>query len=135
MCLHLRVQYYIRNGRQIADEKVRSLFCADLKNRVLSSRCYEQEGRYFQLAAYALQADLGDWKEEVEPYFSPQDYFPPWILARRGCDYVVQHTPELHKELRGMSAHESSLLFIEEACSLSDVPLTFYSMSKVGAQT
>ncbi|XP_060746183.1 FERM domain-containing protein 6 [Tachysurus vachellii] len=128
--LHLRVQYYMRNGRHIVDEKVRSLYCADLKNRVLSSLCYEQEGLYFQLAAYALQADLGDWKEGVEPYFTPQDYFPSWILLRRGCDYVVQHTPELHRELRGMSAHDASLRYIEEACSLCDVPFTFYSMSK-----
>ncbi|KAB5555606.1 hypothetical protein PHYPO_G00036100 [Pangasianodon hypophthalmus] len=130
LVLYLRVQYYIRNGRQIVDKKVCSLYCADLKNRVLSSQCYGQEGVYFQLAAYALQADLGDWKEGVEPYFTPQDYFPPWILKRRGCDYVVQHTPDLHRELRGMSAHDASLLFIEEACSLNDVPLTFYSMSK-----
>ncbi|XP_017338132.1 FERM domain-containing protein 1 isoform X1 [Ictalurus punctatus] len=133
--LYLRVEYYIRNGRQIIDGKVRSLYCADLKNRVLSSQCYGQEGLYFQLAAYALQADLGDWKEGMKPYFTPQDYFPPWvghyvILARRGCDFVVQHTPDLHRELRGMSTHDASLLFIEEACGLSDVPLTFYSMSK-----
>ncbi|KAF4085044.1 hypothetical protein AMELA_G00112860 [Ameiurus melas] len=128
--LYLRVQYYIRHGRQIVDGKVRSLYCADLKNRVLSSQCYGQEGLYFQLAAYALQADLGDWIEGMKCYFTPQDYFPPWILARRGCDYVVQHTPDLHRELRGMSKHDASLLFIEEACSLSDVPLTFYSMSK-----
>ncbi|XP_026996425.2 FERM domain-containing protein 6 [Tachysurus fulvidraco] len=128
--LHLRVQYYVRNGRHIVDEKVCSLYCADLKNRVLSSLCYEQEGLYFQLAAYALQAEMGDWKEEVKPYFTPQDYFPSWILLRRGCDYVVQHTPELHRELRGMSAHDASLLYIEEACSLCDVPCTFYSMSK-----
>ncbi|XP_060795927.1 FERM domain-containing protein 6 [Neoarius graeffei] len=135
MVLHLRVQYYVRNGRQIVDEKVRNLYCAELKNRVLNSQCYGQEGLFFQLAAYALQADLGDWKEGVEPYFTPQDYFPHWvghnvILERRGCDYVVQHTPDLHKELRGMSAHDASLLFIKEACSLSDVPFTFYSMRK-----
>ncbi|KAI5623313.1 FERM domain-containing protein 6-like, partial [Silurus asotus] len=133
--LYLRIQYYIRNIHQIVDEKVCSLYCADLKNKVLSSQCFEQEGLYFQLAAYALQADLGDWKEGVEPYFSPQDYFPTWILIRRGCDYVVQHTPDLHRELKGMSAHDASLLFIDEAYSLSDVPLTFYSMSKVRAQT
>ncbi|XP_046709282.1 FERM domain-containing protein 6 isoform X2 [Silurus meridionalis] len=116
--LYLRIQYYIRNIHQIVDENVCSLYCADLKNKVLSSQCYEQEGLYFQLAAYALQADLGDWKEGVGPYFSPQDYFPTW------------HTPDLHRELKGMSAHDASLLFIDEAYILSDVPLTFYSMSK-----
>ncbi|TSK14760.1 Glycerol-3-phosphate acyltransferase 1, mitochondrial [Bagarius yarrelli] len=130
LVLHLRVQYYVRNAQQFLDQKVCTLYCADLKNRVLSSQCYEQEGLYFQLAAYALQADLGDWNEGVETYFTPKDYFPPWILKRRGCDYVLQHTPKLHRELEGMSAHDASLLFIEEACSLSDVPVTFYSMSK-----
>lgn len=56
-------------------------------------------------------------------------------MIRRGCDYVVQHTPDLHRELSGMSAYKASLLFIEEACNLSDVPLIFYSMRKVRAQT
>lgn len=70
----------------IRDEKVLSLYCADLKNRVLGSQCYWQEGLYFQLAAYALQADVGDWKDGVEPYFAPQDYFPPWV-----GHYVVEY--------------------------------------------
>ncbi|XP_076855433.1 FERM domain-containing protein 6 isoform X2 [Brachyhypopomus gauderio] len=128
--LHLRVQYYIENGRHIADKAACGLYYADLKGGVVRSWCYAQEGRFFQLAAYALQADLGDWREGEGSYFSPLDYFPPWLVSGRGCDYVLQHTPGLHRELIGMDAHTAALLFIQEAYSLSDVPLTFYNMSK-----
>ncbi|XP_066519241.1 FERM domain-containing protein 6 [Hoplias malabaricus] len=128
--LHLRVQYFVGNGRLIQEEKVLGLYYADLKNRVLTSQCYDQEGLYFQLIAYALQADLGDWTEGKEHYFSPCDYFPPWILAKRGSDYVVQHTPVLHKELLGMCVHDAVLLFIQEASRINDIPINFYSMSK-----
>ncbi|XP_026882030.2 FERM domain-containing protein 6 isoform X2 [Electrophorus electricus] len=128
--LHLKVQYYIRNGQLITDETARSLYYADLKGNVLSSQCCDQEGSFFQLAAYALQAELGDWSKGKGSYFSPHDYFPPWIVSRWGSQYVLQHTPGLHRELTGMSARDAALLFIQEACSLSDVPLTFYSMSK-----
>ncbi|XP_049321100.1 FERM domain-containing protein 6 [Astyanax mexicanus] len=128
--LHLKVQYYIRDGRLITEEKVRSLYYADLKGRVLCSQCSGQEGQYFQLAAYALQADLGDWTEREESYFKPHDYFPPWILTKLGCDYVLQHTPVLHRELLGMCVYDAVLLFIQEACRISDVPVVFYHMSK-----
>ncbi|XP_036428578.1 FERM domain-containing protein 6 isoform X1 [Colossoma macropomum] len=128
--LHLKVQYYVGNGRLIEEEKVRSLYYAELKGQVLRSRCYWQEGLYFQLAAYALQADLGDWREGQGSYFSPHDYFPPWILTKRGHDYVVQHIPALHRELRGVCVCDAVLLFIQEACKMSDVPVIFYTMNK-----
>ncbi|XP_037399865.1 FERM domain-containing protein 6 isoform X1 [Pygocentrus nattereri] len=134
--LYLKVQYYVGNVRLIEEETVRSLYYAELKEQVLRSQCYWQEGLYFQLAAYALQADLGDWREGQGSYFSPHDYFPPWvgcslhILTKRGRDYVVQHTPALHRELRGVRVCDAVLLFIQEACKMSDVPVIFYTMSK-----
>lgn len=55
-----------------------------MRERVLRSECRQQEEVYFQLAGYALQADLGDHPltredAEVTPYFEPKQYFPPWV--------------------------------------------------------
>lgn len=57
----------------------RKLYYAELKGRFLKSECFEQEGMYFQLAAFALQADLGDCEEQNFAYFSPQGFFPFWV--------------------------------------------------------
>jgi len=61
------------------NNEARQLYYAELKGRVLRSECFEQEGLYFQLAAYALQADLGDYEEPNFAYFSPQSFFPFWV--------------------------------------------------------
>ncbi|XP_059214741.1 FERM domain-containing protein 6 [Centropristis striata] len=133
--LCLKVQYYIENGRLICERKARHLYYSDLRERVLRSECRQQEEVYFQLAGYALQADLGDHplpREDMEatPYFEPKEYFPPWIVAKRGVKYLLCHGPKVHQELWGMSARDAVLLFIRESSRLEDVPVTYYRLQK-----
>lgn len=135
LLLCLKVQYYVENGRFICERKARHLYYSDLRERVLRSECRQQEEVYFQLAGYALQADLGDHplsKEgsEVTPYFEPKEYFPPWIVAKRGVSYLLCHGPKVHQELWGMSTRDAILLFIRESCQLEDVPVTYYRLQK-----
>ncbi|KAM9345349.1 FERM domain-containing protein 6 isoform 2-T2 [Symphorus nematophorus] len=135
LVLCLKVQYYIENGRLICERKARHLYYSDLRERVLRSECRQQEEVYFQLAGYALQADLGDHpppREDMEtaPYFEPKQYFPPWIMAKRGVNYLLCHGPKVHQELWGMSTRDAILLFIRESCRLEDVPVTFYKLQK-----
>lgn len=135
LVLCLKVQYYIENGRLICERKARHLYYSDLRERVLRSECRQQEEVYFQLAGYALQADLGDHplpnKDMRDThYFEPKNYFPPWIIAKRGVDYLLCHGPKVHQELWGMSSRDAILLFIRESCRLEDVPVTFYKLQK-----
>ncbi|XP_061766388.1 FERM domain-containing protein 6 isoform X3 [Nerophis ophidion] len=135
LVLCLKVQYYVENGRLISERKARHLYYSDLCERVLRSECRQQEEVYFQLAGYAMQADLGDHQlpkegEESAPYFEPKEYFPPWIIAKRGLDYLLCHGPKVHQDLWGMSARDAVLLFIRESCRLEDVPVTFYRLQK-----
>ncbi|XP_047459940.1 FERM domain-containing protein 6 isoform X2 [Mugil cephalus] len=135
LLLCLKVQYYVENGRLLCERKARRLYYSDLRERVLRSECRQQEEVYFQLAGYALQADLGDHPlpsegMEVTPYFEPKEYFPPWIIAKRGVNYLLCHGPKVHQELWGMSSRDATLLFIRESCQLEDVPVTFYRLQK-----
>ncbi|XP_077439042.1 FERM domain-containing protein 6 isoform X2 [Vanacampus margaritifer] len=131
----IKVQYYVENGRLISERKARHLYYSDLRERVLRSECRQQEEVYFQLAGYAMQADLGDHQlpkegEDSAPYFEPKEYFPPWIIAKRGLNYLLCHGPKVHQDLWGMSARDAILLFIRESCRLEDVPVTFYRLQK-----
>ncbi|XP_030603917.1 FERM domain-containing protein 6 [Archocentrus centrarchus] len=135
LILCLKVQYYVENGRLICERKARHLYYSDLRERVLRSECRQQEEVYFQLAGYALQADLGDHPVpergmKVAPYFEPKEYFPPWIIAKRGVKYLLCHGPKVHQELWGMSTRDAVLHFIKESCQLEDVPVTFYRLLK-----
>ncbi|XP_061546670.1 FERM domain-containing protein 6 isoform X1 [Phycodurus eques] len=135
LVLCVKVQYYVENGRLISERKARHLYYSDLRERVLRSECRQQEEVYFQLAGYAMQADLGDHQllregEESSPYFQPKEYFPPWIIAKRGLNYLLCHGPKVHQDLWGMSARDAILLFIRESCRLEDVPVRFYRLQK-----
>ncbi|KAF6723681.1 FERM domain-containing protein 6 [Oryzias melastigma] len=135
LVLFLKIQYYIDNGRLISEKKARRLYFSALRERVLHSECRQQEEVYFQLAGYALQADFGDHLlqregAEVTPYFAPKDYFPPWIVAKRGENYLLCHGPKVHQELWGMSTRDAILGFIRDSCQLEDVPVTFYRLQK-----
>uniref|UniRef100_A0A665X6Q7 FERM domain containing 1 n=1 Tax=Echeneis naucrates TaxID=173247 RepID=A0A665X6Q7_ECHNA len=135
LILFLKVQYYIENGRLICERKSRHLYYSDLRERVLRSECRQQEEVYFQLAGYALQADLGDHpppreSTAITAYFEPKNYFPPWIVAKRGVDYLLCHGPKVHQELWGLSTRDAILLFIRAACRLEDVPVKFYRLQK-----
>ncbi|GAA6214320.1 FERM domain-containing protein 6-like [Lates japonicus] len=137
--IFLRVQYYVEHGLLILSSKVQQLYYAELRQKVLLSQSCHQEALFFQLAASALQAEVGDLEqkdgdeEEGEEgghrrYFLPEDYFPSWVIKRRGRDYLLQHCPVLHGELRGVSRSRAVLQFIKEASSLQDGPVTFYRM-------
>ncbi|KAI3365218.1 hypothetical protein L3Q82_010315, partial [Scortum barcoo] len=143
--LFLRVQYYVASGRLILSSKEQQLYYAELRQKVLRSQSRHQEALLFQLAASALQADVGDLDqreggdEEQEGesqerkhrhYFLPEDYFPSWLIKHRGRDFLLQHCPGLHGELRGVSQSQAVLQFIKEASSLQDGPVTFYRMRR-----
>ncbi|XP_023978419.1 FERM domain-containing protein 1 [Physeter macrocephalus] len=129
----LRVQYYVENGRLISDRTARHLYYCHLKEQVLRSQCAHREEAYFLLAAYGLQADLGNYREPAHSgrYFEPQAYFPQWIITKRGSAYILRHEPALHREQRGLSPKEAVLCFIREACRLEDVPVHFFRLYKV----
>lgn len=48
---------------------------------MLHSQCVLREEAYFLLTAFALQADLGDFKRNKHygKYFEPEAYFPAWV--------------------------------------------------------
>ncbi|XP_045700150.1 FERM domain-containing protein 1 isoform X5 [Phyllostomus hastatus] len=128
----LRVQHYVEDGRLIRDQAARRLYYSHLKGQVLRSQCAHREEAYFLLAAYGLQADLGNHRlrAHVGRYFEPHSYFPPWIIAKRGSAYLLRHVPALHREQRGLNPREALLRFIREACRLEDVPVHLFRLRK-----
>ncbi|XP_074475336.1 FERM domain-containing protein 6-like isoform X2 [Sebastes fasciatus] len=139
--LFLRVQHYVESGRLILSGRVQQLYYAELRQKVLHSQSRHQEALFFQLAASALQAEVGDLEQRAEGddeeegeerkhrhYFLPEDYFPSWLIKRRGRDFLLRHCPVLHVELRGVTRSQAVLQFIKEAGNLQDGPVTFYRM-------
>lgn len=79
---------------------MQELYYAELRQKVLQSQSHHQEALFFQLAACALQAEVGDLElmdsvndAEVKEkrgqdgkqkhYFLPEDYFPSWVTKTK----------------------------------------------------
>uniref|UniRef100_A0A3B3I2F9 FERM C-terminal PH-like domain-containing protein n=1 Tax=Oryzias latipes TaxID=8090 RepID=A0A3B3I2F9_ORYLA len=112
--------------------RVQQLYYAELRQKLLLSQSHHEEALFFLLAALALQAEVGDHREtndeDFHHYFLPEDYFPSWLIKRRGRDYVLQNVGLLHAELRGEASSRAVLRFIREANRLQDAALTLYRM-------
>ena len=61
----------------------RQLYYQQLKDNLLQYAQEVSEEQCFQLAAYSLQADLGNYQHDKHTtnYFNPRDYFPAWVSA------------------------------------------------------
>lgn len=53
------------------------------------------------------------------------------LIKRRGRDFLLEHSPALHVELRGLSRSRAILQFIREAGGLPDASVTVYRMRQV----
>lgn len=64
-----------------SDRVARYYYYWHLRKQVLLSQCIQREEAYFLLAAFALQADLSNFKRNKHfgKYFEPEAYFPPWV--------------------------------------------------------
>ncbi|XP_030627322.1 FERM domain-containing protein 6 [Chanos chanos] len=132
MIIHFRAQYYVENGRLISDRVARYYYYWHLRKQVLQSQCIQREEAYFLLAAFALQADLGNFKRNKHfgKYFEPEAYFPPWVIAKRGRDYILRHIPNMHKDQFALTASEAQLKYIKESALLDDVAVHYYRLYK-----
>ncbi|XP_023695660.2 FERM domain-containing protein 6 isoform X1 [Paramormyrops kingsleyae] len=132
MIIHFRAQYYVENGRLISDRSARYYYYWHLRKQVLLSQCVQREEAYFLLAAFALQADLGNFKRNKHfgKYFEPEVYFPPWVIAKRGSDYILRHIPNMHKDQFALTASEAHLKYIKESAQLDDVTVHYYRLYK-----
>ncbi|KAK1160635.1 FERM domain-containing protein 6-like [Acipenser oxyrinchus oxyrinchus] len=132
MIIHFRAQYYVENGRLIGDRTARYYYYWHLRKQVLQSQCPQREEAYFLLAAFALQADLGNYKRNKHfgKYFEPEDYFPPWVIVKRGKEYILRHVPNMHKDQFALTASEAHLKYIKESAPLDDVAVHYYRLYK-----
>ncbi|XP_072895936.1 FERM domain-containing protein 6 [Hemitrygon akajei] len=132
MIIHFRVQYYVENGRLIGDRTARYYYYWHLRKQVLQSQCILHEEAYFLLAAYALQADLGNYKRHKHygKYFEPEAYFPSWVVTKRGKEYILKHIPNMHKDQYALTASEAHLKYVKEAVQLDDVAVHYYRLYK-----
>nr|XP_033800851.1 band 4.1-like protein 5 [Geotrypetes seraphini] len=110
-CLHLRVKFYSSEPNNLREELTRYLFVLQLKQDILSGKLDCPFDTAVQLAAYALQAELGD--------FDPAEHTPEVVSEFR---FVPSQTEEMElavserwKEFRGQMPAEAETNYLNKA--------------------
>uniref|UniRef100_A0A0B7AQ35 FERM domain-containing protein n=1 Tax=Arion vulgaris TaxID=1028688 RepID=A0A0B7AQ35_9EUPU len=133
MDVWFRVQFYVDQVILLREKVTRHQYYLQLKDNVLEYNHVYSEEKCFQQAAYALQADFGNYVEEKHHsgYFHPSVYFPAWILERHGLDYLAHNVPTLHRDLHNMTKNDAKLCYIRNASmSPGALNLHFYMVRK-----
>uniref|UniRef100_A0A4W3IG58 FERM domain containing 6 n=1 Tax=Callorhinchus milii TaxID=7868 RepID=A0A4W3IG58_CALMI len=132
LVIYMDAKFLIHHISPCSDRTARYYYYWHLRKQVLQSQCMLHEEAYFLLAAYALQADLGNYKRHKHfgKYFEPESYFPPWVITKRGKDYILKHIPNMHKDQYALTASEAHLKYIKEAVQLDDVAVHYYRLYK-----
>ena len=105
-----------------------------LRENVLSQAVViDCETHYLELAALAVQADLGDYSSGVHhgEYFHVRDYLPGPVIERLGDHYVHNIIPSMHRHHRGLTRSEAEVRYIRQGCN-SPAPhnMHLYRMKK-----
>lgn len=117
-----------------SDRVARYYYYWHLRKQVLLSQCIQREEAYFLLAAFALQADLGNFKRNKHfgKYFEPEAYFPPWVsLSNMYCIWNVLYVkPKLWFKINDYyPAHSLAVLTL--SLIVSCLSITYRSWSIV----
>ncbi|CAE1284780.1 unnamed protein product [Acanthosepion pharaonis] len=134
LTVYFRVQFYVDEVCLLREKVTRHLYYLQLKENVLNYRHLCSEERCFQLAAFALQADFGNYypeKHQPGNYFDPREYFPAWMVGEHGQEYLFQNAPKMHKEQQDVTKNEAELKYIRESIKYPAAHnLHFYRMKK-----
>ncbi|CAI9722094.1 domain-containing 6 [Octopus vulgaris] len=134
LIVYFRVQFYVDEVCLLREKVTRHLYYLQLKENVLKYRHFCSKERCFQLAAFALQADFGNYypeKHKSGDYFDPRKYFPAWMVGEHGKEYLIENAPKMHKEQHDVTRNEAELKFIRESIKYPAAHnLHFYRLKK-----
>lgn len=130
---YFRVHLYVDCHLLINDKIARNHYYLQLKENVCNYCQSISEERSFLLAAFALQADLGNFHSDKHSgrYFEPAKYFNHFIINKLGEEFISRHTPTLHRDNAGLIKAEAQINFMKEAANeTAQHNLHFYKMRR-----
>ncbi|XP_078538204.1 band 4.1-like protein 5 isoform X2 [Lissotriton helveticus] len=110
-CLHLRVKFYSSEPNNLREELTRYLFVLQLKQDILSGKLECPFDTAVQLAAYSLQAELGDF----EPAEHPPDLVSEFRFVPDQTEEMELGILEKWKEFRGQMPEEAETNYLNKA--------------------
>ncbi|MBN3325468.1 E41L5 protein, partial [Atractosteus spatula] len=110
-CLHLRVKFYSSEPNNLHEELTRYLFVLQLKQDIYSGKLECPFDTVVQLAAFALQAELGD----CDPAEHPQELVSEFRFMPEQTEDMELAIYEKWKECRGQMPAQAEINYLNKA--------------------
>lgn len=114
--VYFGVVFYVPSVTQLQQEITRYQYYLQLKKDVLDGKISCSLDQAVHLASLAVQAALGDFNRyDSQEFLQKVDLFPEdWIQDERVLEEATQKVALLYQTLRGLSAPEAEMLYMQE---------------------
>ncbi|XP_020784106.2 tyrosine-protein phosphatase non-receptor type 21 isoform X1 [Boleophthalmus pectinirostris] len=114
--VYFGVVFYVPSVCQLQQEITRYQYYLQLKKDVLDGKISCSLEQAIHLASLAVQAALGDFNRyDSQEFLQKFDLFPEdWIQDERVLEEATQKVALLYQRLRGLSAPEAEMLYMQE---------------------
>ncbi|XP_072313427.1 tyrosine-protein phosphatase non-receptor type 21 isoform X2 [Eucyclogobius newberryi] len=114
--VYFGVVFYVPSVSQLQQEITRYQYYLQLKKDVLDGKISCSLEQAVRLASLAVQAALGDFNRyDSQEFLQKFDLFPEdWIQDERVLEEATQKVALLYQRLRGLSAPEAEMLYMQE---------------------
>ncbi|XP_039089598.1 FERM and PDZ domain-containing protein 2-like [Hyaena hyaena] len=122
--LFLRIKFFVSCCAQLQNSQTRHQFYLQLRKDILEEKLYCNDETLLQLAVLALQAECGNYPEEVETkaYFRVEDYIPASLIERLTAFRVQVEVSEMHRLSPVLWGEDAELEFLRNLVGLMQSP-------------
>ncbi|KAM7169368.1 FERM and PDZ domain-containing protein 2 [Macrochelys suwanniensis] len=130
--LFLRIKFFVNHFNVIQHGLTRHQFYLQLRKDILEERLYCNDETSLQLAALALQAELGNYAPEMrgKNYFRVEDYVPASRIQKMTLACLQQELAKLHRMNHSLFEDEAELEFLRVTQQLPEYGVLFHRVSQ-----
>ncbi|CDW52608.1 PDZ and FERM M and FERM N and FERM C domain conta ining protein [Trichuris trichiura] len=126
-CLYLRLKFYPVVLDFVKTELTMYHIYLQLRHDIMDERLQCEQESAYQLAALALQAEVGD-RPSQELYFEPQSYLPPAFLKQENIDRIRARLAQMHFRHAGKSSQVAEVEYVKMCQTLREFGIHFYRL-------
>uniref|UniRef100_A0A8B9LHU8 FERM and PDZ domain containing 2 n=1 Tax=Astyanax mexicanus TaxID=7994 RepID=A0A8B9LHU8_ASTMX len=130
--LFLRVKFFADDVTFILHKLTRHQYYLQLRRDILEDRVHCNEDTAVYLAALALQAEFGDYMDEVygRNYFQTEHYIPKRVMEKIALPCLREELPRLHANNAQMLPEEAEMEFLKIAQQLPEYGVLFHRVAR-----
>ncbi|XP_072261558.1 tyrosine-protein phosphatase non-receptor type 13 isoform X4 [Pyxicephalus adspersus] len=126
--LYFRIKFFVDDVSLIQHSLTCHQYYLQQRKDILDERLHCDDEASLLLASLALQAEYGDYQQEVHGlgYFRLEHYLPARVIEKMDLSYMKEELPRLHSTYTGASEREAELEFLKVCQRLPEYGVHFH---------